>query len=94
MEDHGYHGVTKVFLEWLMSSISTLSGMLSSNSCYGTYTKPPIIAVCILEKFTKFAFPEINCINEIKNNLDCFKYVIASHISLRRCRLTEGKSLL
>ena len=30
----------------------------------------------------------------IKGDIDCFKYVIASHISLRRCRLTEGKSLL
>ena len=38
------------FLEWLMSSISTLAGMLSSNSCYGN--------IHVATRLMKIAFPE------------------------------------
>ena len=38
------------FLEWLMSSISALAGMLSSNSCYGN--------IHVATRLMKIAFPE------------------------------------
>ena len=38
------------FLEWLMSSISTLAGMLSSNSCYGN--------IHVATRLMQLVFPE------------------------------------
>ena len=85
------------FLEWLISSLSALAGMLSSNSQYGNIkvaTRLMTLAFPALEKKKKEHVDNDDAENRFENNLDCIKYVIASLISLGRCRLIEGKSLL